>query len=86
MADTHNCSSDAFCNNTHGSFNCTCKPGFTGDGENCTGSIFSGTSLCSLMTAETLSYFFHSLPLLQLACHNNAMTELDLGEAGGLGG
>ena len=38
------------------------------------------------MTAETLSYFFHSLPLLQLACHNNAMTELDLGEAGGLGG
>ena len=38
-------SSDAFCNNTHGSFNCTCKPGFTGDGENCAGNIFSGTSL-----------------------------------------
>ena len=61
VADTHNCSSDAFCNNTHGSFNCTCKPGFTGDGENCAGNIFSGTSLWSLMTAETLSHFFHSL-------------------------
>ena len=43
VVDTHhNCSSDAFCNNTHGSFNCTCKPGFTGDGEKCKGSIFSG--------------------------------------------
>ena len=44
LVDTHhNCSSDAFCNNTHGSFNCTCKPGFTGDGENCTGGVLSGT-------------------------------------------
>ena len=46
VVDTlNNCSSDAFCNNTHGSFNCTCKPGFTGDEENCTGSIFSGMSV-----------------------------------------
>ena len=46
VVDTlNNCSSDAFCNNTHGSFNCTCKPGFTGDGENCTGIIFSGMSV-----------------------------------------
>ena len=41
VADTHNCSSDAFCNNTHGSFNCSCKPGYKGDGQNCTGSIQS---------------------------------------------
>ena len=46
VVDTHhNCSSDAFCNNTHGSFNCTCKPGFTGDGQKCTGSMFSGMSV-----------------------------------------
>ena len=37
VVDTlNNCSSDAFCNNTHG---------FTGDGENCTGIIFSGMSV-----------------------------------------
>ena len=42
VADTHNCSSDAFCNNTHGSFNCSCKPGYEGDGKNCTGNIHFG--------------------------------------------
>ena len=31
------CSSDAFCNNTKGSYNCTCKPGFTGNGRECKG-------------------------------------------------
>ena len=36
-AGTHNCSSNAFCNNTKGSYNCSCKPGYTGDGWTCTG-------------------------------------------------
>ena len=36
---THNCSSDAVCNNTHGSLNCTCKPGYKGDRYNCTGTV-----------------------------------------------
>ncbi|CAH3160937.1 unnamed protein product, partial [Pocillopora meandrina] len=31
----HQCSSDAFCNNTQGSYNCTCKHGFTGSGREC---------------------------------------------------
>lgn len=31
----HNCSSYAFCNNTEGSYNCTCKPGYTGNGREC---------------------------------------------------
>ena len=34
---THSCDVNAVCNNTWGSYNCTCKDGFYGDGINCTG-------------------------------------------------
>ena len=30
-----NCSADAVCNNTKGSYNCTCKEGYYGDGNIC---------------------------------------------------
>ena len=33
----YQCDSHAFCNNTKGSYNCTCKPGYFGNGFNCTG-------------------------------------------------
>ena len=33
----HKWSSDAFCNNTKGSYNCTCKHGFKGNGRECKG-------------------------------------------------
>ena len=29
----------AYCNNTVGSYECNCKPGYTGDGYNCTGTF-----------------------------------------------
>ncbi|CAH3155765.1 unnamed protein product [Porites lobata] len=32
----HHCDSHAFCNSTKGSYNCTCKPGYFGNGFNCT--------------------------------------------------
>ncbi|CAH3032913.1 unnamed protein product, partial [Pocillopora meandrina] len=32
---SHDCSADAYCNNTVGSFTCTCKAGFSGDGKKC---------------------------------------------------
>ena len=36
--NTHNCSRDnATCTNTEGLFNCSCDPGFSGDGHNCAG-------------------------------------------------
>lgn len=29
--EEHSCSADAVCNNTRGSYNCDCKPGYSGD-------------------------------------------------------
>ena len=45
-AEIHNCSSEAVSNSTKGSFNCTCKPGYKGDGYNCTGNVWGGL-VCS---------------------------------------
>ncbi|KAM7425483.1 hypothetical protein ABFA07_023096 [Porites harrisoni] len=33
--NSHNCSNNAICINTKGSFNCSCKPGYSGNGHNC---------------------------------------------------
>ena len=35
----HNCHQNATCINTPGHFNCSCHPGFTGDGHQCYGMI-----------------------------------------------
>ena len=37
---THTCQEDATCNNTIGWYNCTCNPGFDGNGKNCTGKFY----------------------------------------------
>lgn len=34
---THSCHVNAVCINIQGSYNCTCKDGYSGDGRNCTG-------------------------------------------------
>ena len=36
MTEMDNCHKNATCNNTFGSFECTCNVGFDGDGINCT--------------------------------------------------
>ena len=38
------------CNNTEGSHNCTCKPGYSGDGSNCTGNNMFLFFVSSYMT------------------------------------
>ena len=37
--ETYACDSNANCTDTDGSFNCTCREGFEGDGFNCTGEL-----------------------------------------------
>ena len=37
------CNADATCQNTEGSFTCTCKPGYSGDGFNCVGRLIRQT-------------------------------------------
>ena len=36
---TGNCDSNATCSNTPGSFDCTCNPGYSGNGESCSGKL-----------------------------------------------
>ena len=37
LNNSHNCSENANCTNIEGSFNCSCKPGYLGNGQNCSG-------------------------------------------------
>ncbi|CAH3192560.1 unnamed protein product, partial [Porites evermanni] len=33
--NVHKCDTNAVCSNTEGSYNCTCSPGYTGNGTSC---------------------------------------------------
>ena len=39
--DSNPCDENADCNNSEGSYSCTCKQGFTGDGVSCSGMLYS---------------------------------------------
>jgi len=39
LTNNGGCHAQAICSNSPGSFSCTCKPGYLGDGFNCTGNF-----------------------------------------------
>ena len=59
---TDNCSTQAICNNTVGSFNCSCKPGFAGNGTSC-----AGNYNIPAWNVTLYSYYFFSIE----KCSNN---------------
>ena len=61
----YKCSSDAFCNNTKGSYNCTCKPGFTGNGKECKGKRW-GRNVEENQLAKSLRENFDTLAIALL--------------------
>ncbi|XP_035672719.1 IgGFc-binding protein-like [Branchiostoma floridae] len=53
--NTHDCDANADCTNTHGSYTCQCRPGYTGDGRTCV--IGEGVCKCN---GDTHCYTFDS--------------------------
>ena len=56
----HHCDSNAFYNNTKGSYNCTCKPGYTGNGVNCTGKISKRKPSTNSTESDMIGKHFYS--------------------------
>ena len=42
---TNNCHQYADCHNSDGSFHCTCRSGYSGDGSSCTGTLYVKVSV-----------------------------------------
>ena len=61
---TYNCSSNAVCNNTKGYYNCKCKPGYEGSGNNCAGNFF--LNLAILHAFESIAVFTVSMTICSL--------------------
>ena len=62
MEGTDNCHTNADCTDTVGSFQCTCSPGYSGDGiENCTGQIPMSCTQCHATNNIVLSLSFQML-------------------------
>ena len=56
LNNSHNCSENATCTNTEGSFNCSCKPGYIGNGHNCSGWFLKFLSRLPLVLRLLVQY------------------------------
>lgn len=56
---THDCSANADCVNTEGSYSCKCLPGFTGDGKQCTGWYYFSLVLLFFVCQKFYSINLH---------------------------
>ena len=63
---THNCSVNAVCKNIRGSYNCTCKDGYHGDGIHCTGINMLILILCVTFKGLFNDEIFSTTCLLKL--------------------
>ena len=65
--NVQNCDANAFCSNSEGSYNCTCRPGYNGNGRSCTGKsyyyyyyyYFSSSSASSSSSSSSSSYYYY---------------------------
>ena len=68
LSGSHACNVTANCTNTDGSHNCTCKEGYTGDGQSCQG-IITALDLAN----RKKSYFLKNLEILCLLLSSNVL-------------
>ena len=63
VTKSHSCHADAVCHNTNGTYNCTCKTGFVGNGKTCTGKYLINklTSVFSCVCPVIDNEFRHNI-------------------------
>ena len=66
----HSCHVNATCTNTNGSYVCECRPGFNGNGQNCTGEFNLFAVIFRIFLLESnLTLLRWSLSAILLGCH-----------------